>query len=294
MRLTKHIILALLPLAVEAIKQNKEKKEKEMLRGEAVEVQEKVELEDKATNLAQAEEEKLLSKAAADAEALGNTQSTSDTPVVATQITRDKAMDNAITTASTDTSADMVNAIANHVGTSADASPSTLASTPTFLEALPDDMREEVPSQHIRNQRAARVECPADSQISSESLDALPPEISAEILQQEAAQRAHVPNSGGQVEIDNASFLARLDPTLCQTVLMAQGETNPRMNTQLSIEAVEEKILLANLPQIPHTVLSGQTFPHLKCHPDLQQGTQSLLSGMLGIGGAASWRGWRG
>ncbi|KAH0578011.1 hypothetical protein H2248_005620, partial [Termitomyces sp. 'cryptogamus'] len=95
---------------------------------------------------------------------------------------------------------------------------------PTFLEALPDDMREEVLSQHVCNQCAARVECPADSQISSESLNALPPEISAKIIQQEAAQRACAPNSGGPVEIDNASFLARLDLTLCQTVLMAQGE----------------------------------------------------------------------
>ncbi|KAG5715219.1 E3 ubiquitin-protein ligase ptr1 [Termitomyces sp. T112] len=292
----KHIVLALLPSAVEAIKRNKEKKEEEMLGGEVVEVQEKVELEDKATNLAQAEEEKLLSEAAADAEALGNTQSTSDTPVVATQITRDEAMDDAITTASTNTNADMVDAVADHVGTSADASPSRVmvlihGSTvditdtgidPTFLEALPDDMREEVLSQHVRDQRAARVERPADSQIISESLDALPPEISAKIIQQEAAQRARVPNSGGPVEIDNASFLARLDPTLRQTVLMAQGETNPGTNTQPSIEAVEEKILLADPPQIPHTVLrfvvniltigefSGQTFPHLERHPDLQ------------------------
>ncbi|KAH0589501.1 hypothetical protein H2248_005243 [Termitomyces sp. 'cryptogamus'] len=250
-RLTKHIILALLPSAVEAIKRNKEKKEKEMLGGEAVEVQAKVELEDKAANLAKAEEERPLSEAAADAEASGNTQSTSDTPIVVTQITRDEAMDDAITTASTDTDADMVDAVAAHVGTSADAGPSVQPAEPsapvaaervtvlihgspvditdtgidpTFLEALPDDMREEVLNQHVRDQRAARVERPADSQISSEFLDALPPEIRAEIIQQEAAQRARAPNSGGPVEIDNASFLASLDPTLRQTVLMEQDE----------------------------------------------------------------------
>src|SRR6267154_5118954 len=34
---------------------------------------------------------------------------------------------------------------------------------PTFLEALPDDMREEVLNQHVRDQRAATVERPAGS-----------------------------------------------------------------------------------------------------------------------------------
>lgn len=61
---------------------------------------------------------------------------------------------------------------------------------PTFLEALPDDMREEVVNQHIRDQQAARVERPADSQISPEFLDALPPEIRAEIVQQKRIEQA--------------------------------------------------------------------------------------------------------
>lgn len=94
---------------------------------------------------------------------------------------------------------------------------------PTFLEALPDDMREEVLNQHVRDQRAARVERPPDSQISSEFLDALPPEIRAEIIQQEAVQRARAA-PGVPAEIDNASFIASLDPTLRQTVLMEQDE----------------------------------------------------------------------
>ena len=61
---------------------------------------------------------------------------------------------------------------------------------PTFLEALPDDMREEVVNQHIRDQQAARMERPPDSQISAEFLDALPPEIRAEILHQERIEQA--------------------------------------------------------------------------------------------------------
>jgi E3 ubiquitin-protein ligase HUWE1 len=104
---------------------------------------------------------------------------------------------------------------------------------PTFLEALPDDMREEVLNQHVRDQQAARVERPPDSQISSEFLDALPPEIRAEIIQQEALERsrrrpedsaARVPAVGEPADIDPASFIASLDPSLRQAVLMDQDD----------------------------------------------------------------------
>ncbi|KAJ6593931.1 hypothetical protein B0H19DRAFT_1215807 [Mycena capillaripes] len=101
---------------------------------------------------------------------------------------------------------------------------------PTFLEALPDDMREEVLNQHVRDQRASRVERPPDSQISSEFLDALPPEIRAEIIQQEAIERARrraeaAPPTGAPAEIDPASFIATLDPTLRQAVLLDQDDS---------------------------------------------------------------------
>ncbi|KAJ7084416.1 hypothetical protein B0H15DRAFT_888578 [Mycena belliarum] len=104
---------------------------------------------------------------------------------------------------------------------------------PTFLEALPDDMREEVINQHVRDQRASRIERPPDSQISSEFLDALPPEIRAEIIQQEAIERArrradaasaNAP-TGVPAEIDPASFIATLDPTLRQAVLLDQDDS---------------------------------------------------------------------
>ena len=119
---------------------------------------------------------------------------------------------------------------------------------PTFLEALPDDMREEVVNQHIRDQQAARMERPPDSQISAEFLDALPPEIRAEILHQErieqarrrAEERATTGTTGTEagaeagaeaeaavaapVDMDPASFIASLDPQLRQDVLMDQDE----------------------------------------------------------------------
>ncbi|PLW29099.1 hypothetical protein PCASD_19760 [Puccinia coronata f. sp. avenae] len=54
---------------------------------------------------------------------------------------------------------------------------------PTFLEALPDEMREEVLNQHFREQRPVREELsvPVLSSISTDFLDALPPEIRAEL-----------------------------------------------------------------------------------------------------------------
>ncbi|CAO3607400.1 unnamed protein product [Cunninghamella blakesleeana] len=57
-----------------------------------------------------------------------------------------------------------------------------------FLEALPDDLREEVVNQHMRERRQS-IQPPEDDSISPEFLDALPPEIREEVLQQEAIER---------------------------------------------------------------------------------------------------------
>ena len=93
-------------------------------------------------------------------------------------------------------------------------------------------MREEVLNQHVRDQQAARVE--PDSQISSEFLDALPPEIRAEIIQdslerdrrrtEESAARLRVSATGEPADVDPASFIASLDPSLRQAVLMDQDD----------------------------------------------------------------------
>uniref|UniRef100_V5ED17 UBA domain-containing protein n=1 Tax=Kalmanozyma brasiliensis (strain GHG001) TaxID=1365824 RepID=V5ED17_KALBG len=61
---------------------------------------------------------------------------------------------------------------------------------PTFLEALPDDLREEVLNQHFRERRAAEAtsNLPQPTTIAPEFLDALPPELRAEVIQQEAIE----------------------------------------------------------------------------------------------------------
>ncbi|KAJ9649422.1 E3 ubiquitin-protein ligase tom1 [Coniosporium tulheliwenetii] len=107
-----------------------------------------------------------------------------------------------------------------------------------YLEALPDDLREEVLMAQVaeqRSQAAAAGEEPTD--ISREFLEALPAEIREELLQQEAqdrrrrereeARRRAAANGGPAAraeEMDAASFLASLDPGLRQAVLLEQDE----------------------------------------------------------------------
>lgn len=109
----------------------------------------------------------------------------------------------------------------------------------TFLEALPDDMREEVVNQHFRERRpSAHASASAPTEINTEFLEALPPDIRAEVLQQEAveqsrrdreaAARQAAAASGAPVprpaDIDPASFLASLDPQLRNVVLLEQDD----------------------------------------------------------------------
>ena len=108
-----------------------------------------------------------------------------------------------------------------------------------YLDALPEDIRQEVLMSQIaiqRSEAAAAGEPPTE--ISSEFLEALPAEIRAELLAQESqdrrrrereeARRAQATAAGSAApraeDMDPASFLASLDPTLRQHVLMEQDE----------------------------------------------------------------------
>ncbi|KGY15381.1 hypothetical protein PABG_11686 [Paracoccidioides brasiliensis Pb03] len=108
---------------------------------------------------------------------------------------------------------------------------------PEYLEALPEDIREEVIMQQLteqRSQAAASGEEP--SEINPEFLEALPPDIRDELLQQEvadrrrrereAARRNAAANGSASAadDMDPASFIATLDPSLRQTVLADQPE----------------------------------------------------------------------
>ncbi|UZJ54305.1 hypothetical protein CBS101457_003625 [Exobasidium rhododendri] len=123
---------------------------------------------------------------------------------------------------------------------------------PTFLEALPEDMREEVLNQHFRERRAAEAAAAlaaggsnarlTSSNIAPEFLEALPPDLRAEVIQQEAVENqrrrreerraeggdgsaAGEANSRGPSHLDAAGYLASLDPESRGTVLMEQDAT---------------------------------------------------------------------
>jgi len=108
-----------------------------------------------------------------------------------------------------------------------------------YLDALPEDIREEVLMSQLAIQRSeAQAAGQEPTDISREFLEALPAEIREELLQQEAQDRRRRereearrrqqapggPAARGPEDMDPASFLASLDPTLRQHVLMEQDE----------------------------------------------------------------------
>lgn len=110
---------------------------------------------------------------------------------------------------------------------------------PDYLEALPEELREEVLMHQIaerRSQAASAGEQPTN--ISREFLEALPDDIREELLEQEAQDRRrrereearrraaanNPPTQPAGEDMDPASVLATLDPGLRQAILMEQDE----------------------------------------------------------------------
>ena len=131
-----------------------------------------------------------------------------------------------------------------------------------YLEALPEDIREEVLNQQFLErrladnaQRAAQAPsgaAPGGAQqptdIDPDFLSALPPDMREELLQQEAQERRRREREEARrrdavvapqaEDIDPASFLASLDPALRQAVLMDQDEDILRqLPPEISAEA---------------------------------------------------------
>lgn len=272
-KLANHVALALLPAAVEAAKQAKVKEEAELAQQREAEAKAEAEAAEeraRAEELAQQEslnassggaeessQPELVTRLEVDMESEGSREVVSpppdvDTEMVDASVPSPSSGPVGISTAEAPIGNDTSVAEGPSESESGQAGSSTLPERvtvmihgsavditdtgidPTFLEALPDDMREEVINQHVRDQRASRVERPPDSQISSEFLDALPPEIRAEIIQQERIEQARrraaqtAPTGQGQsgvpADIDPASFIASLDPQLRQVVLLDQDD----------------------------------------------------------------------
>ncbi|CAH7671711.1 hypothetical protein PPACK8108_LOCUS6518 [Phakopsora pachyrhizi] len=89
---------------------------------------------------------------------------------------------------------------------------------PTLLEALPEDMREEVLNQHFWERQPVREELsvPVPSSISTDLLDALPPEIQAEVIRSEVRreedlERRNQPLDEGFISTLPRNILAEVD-----------------------------------------------------------------------------------
>ncbi|KAK3678646.1 E3 ubiquitin-protein ligase tom1 [Vermiconidia calcicola] len=108
-----------------------------------------------------------------------------------------------------------------------------------YLEALPEEMREEVIASQFAEHRSQAVQAgEAPNEISREFLEALPQEIQRELLrnqamdrrrqEQEETRRQATQEGNAQAvqpeEMNNADFMAMLDPTLRQDILMDTDE----------------------------------------------------------------------
>ncbi|XP_021641769.2 E3 ubiquitin-protein ligase UPL1 isoform X2 [Hevea brasiliensis] len=113
---------------------------------------------------------------------------------------------------------------ADQVSTNNEASGAT-AIDPTFLEALPEDLRAEV----LASQQAQSVQPPTYTptpvdDIDPEFLAALPPDIQAEVLAQQRVQRIAQQAEGQPVDMDNASIIATFPADLREEVLLTSSE----------------------------------------------------------------------
>lgn len=253
--LANHIILSLLEEARQTARITKEKEDKEREERERAEkeAEEKAAAEkaakEEAERIAAAEKEaqEAAARAAAEAEAAQRTQEEAETAVANPPVGEDTEMADATAEGITAESSapEVGSSLSNEQPAESSSAPQQRVTIsihgnevditdtgidPTFLEALPDEMREEVLNQHFREQRSNQAEQIIDSQISPEFLDALPPEIRAEILREERLERSRRErqDEGGvppePTEMGAADFIASLDPQLRQVVLLDSDE----------------------------------------------------------------------
>ncbi|KAI1461171.1 hypothetical protein F4805DRAFT_315846 [Annulohypoxylon moriforme] len=132
---------------------------------------------------------------------------------------------------------------------------------PDYLEALPEEFREEVIAQTVSTRRAQAREAPGgageQTEVFQEFLDALPDELRMEIVQQERAEQrrrereelrrtAAVPGQAAEAQdMDPATILMTFPPALREQVLMDQG---PELMSSLTpdLAAQTRRLIRAN------------------------------------------------
>ncbi|KAI2473451.1 hypothetical protein F4781DRAFT_427465 [Annulohypoxylon bovei var. microspora] len=137
---------------------------------------------------------------------------------------------------------------------------------PDYLEALPEEFREEVIAQTVSTRRAQAREAPGgtgeQTEVFQEFLDALPDELRLEIVQQERAEQRRrerdelrrttaVPGQAAEAQdMDPATILMTFPPALREQVLMDQG---PELMSSLTpdLAAQTRRLIRAN-PIVHH------------------------------------------
>lgn len=140
---------------------------------------------------------------------------------------------------------------------------------PEYLEALPEEFREEVIAQAVTQRRSQAREAPRrtgeQTEVFQEFLDALPDDIRQEIVQQERAeqrrrdreearrqQAAAVGQEAVPQDMDTASILMTFPPALREQVLLDQGAD--LMDSLPPEMAAEARRLVRNHPAVVHRV----------------------------------------
>ena len=136
---------------------------------------------------------------------------------------------------------------------------------PSFLAALPEDMRQEVIEEQRRlqtiRQRAAQNTESGITEVNAEFLAALPPNIQEEVLaQQRIEQQRQAAAANPEAPIDAGEFLSTLPASLRQSVLADLEDSQlPSLPADLAAEA---QTLRRELEQRNRAVMHERFFGH--------------------------------
>jgi len=136
---------------------------------------------------------------------------------------------------------------------------------PSFLAALPEDMRQEVIDEQRRlqtiRQRAAQNIESGITEVNAEFLAALPPNIQEEVLaQQRIEQQRQAAAANPEAPIDAGEFLSTLPASLRQSVLADLEDSQlPSLPAELAAEA---QTLRRELEQRNRAVMHERFFGH--------------------------------
>ena len=228
---TNHVIVTLLPAAreaakiaeEEAAKREKEAEEKAKVEREALE---KAEAEEKARLEAEAalerQREQLVAAPAPEDAVLETAAGVEPDaqPSVQPEVSDNQAPETVADANAEPSTSAQPRVTVMYRGESVDITDADI--DPDFLNAVPEDIRDEIIGNFVREQqRQTRPARAPEGDMDMEFLNALPAEMREEVLRSQMQTIAHIT---GAVDMDAASVLATLTDELRQTVLLEQDD----------------------------------------------------------------------